>query len=71
MKDCNYVVIDENTLGYYFKHSPNTLGILSSNKNGFNPKCGYIFPIQSINIRKANKNDFENFRVELPPDFKE
>ena len=66
--DISYVVKDEHTLGYIFDAQPSTMGVLASNKNGHNWKNGTV-SIFGSHIRLAEVEDFEIFKVALPPDF--
>lgn len=63
-----YVVKDENTLGYLLKPDDPTMGVLASNKNGHHPNGGPV-SIFGSNVRPATKEDFKLFRVTVPPNF--
>ena len=63
-----YVVYQENELGYLFKTTSGKLmmGILSSNLNGRNPITStpvYIMESEVILLRAATVLDFNSFRV--------
>jgi hypothetical protein len=67
--DVRYVVKDGHTLGYIFDAQPELMGVLSSNKDGHHHNGGPV-SIFGSNITPATVEDFETFRVALPPDFK-
>lgn len=67
--DVRYVVKDRHTLGYIFDAQPDLMGVLSSNKDGHHYINGPV-SIFGSNIKPATVDDFETFRVMLPPDFK-
>lgn len=64
-----YVVKDENTLGYLQAGSP-SMGVLRGSvlKGGHDWMNGPL-SIEGASIRPATKEDFEAYRVALPPDF--
>ena len=66
--DVKYVVKDESTLGYIHDAQPNYMGVLASNKNGHHPHGGPVVVLGS-DIRPATANDFEFYRVVVPPNF--
>jgi hypothetical protein len=61
-----YVVKDENTLGYLLNPGDPFMGVLASNKHGHHPNGG---PVNAINYRPPTIKDFELFRVAIPADF--
>lgn len=64
-----YVVKDEHTLGYLQENSA-LMGVLHGSvlKGGHDWRNGAVSTFGS-KIRPATKEDFEAFRVTLPPDF--
>ena len=66
-----YIVLNENTLGYEIEwNAPKSIGILGSKIDGKNPLNGWTcYAPESDKVRPATKEDFEYFRVALPPDF--
>ena len=73
-----YVVLDENTLGYVVKgNSPGMeqVGILRSlYRKGANiesQKNTWVFRSQCKTIRPATVDDFNEYRVTVPPDFQQ
>lgn len=66
--DVRYVVKDGHTLGYIFDAQPGLMGVLSSTKGGHHPNGGPV-SISFSEIRPATVEDFETFRVKVPPDF--
>jgi hypothetical protein len=57
-----YVVLNENTLGY-FNDGCSFMGVLAGKKGGHDPKNGPI-AIDGIDaIRAATRSDFDTFRV--------
>lgn len=67
--DVRYVVKDGHTLGYIFDAQPGLMGVLSSTKGGHHPNGGPV-SIFGADIRPTTIEDFETFRVVVPPDFK-
>ena len=65
-----YLVKDEHTLGYYISDS--AMGVLSGSValGGHDWKNGSV-AISADCVRPATADDFDRFRVTLPPDFKE
>ena len=63
----DYVVKDENTLGYLYKGPCGTLmiGVLAGSvlRGGANPVDGPVFVSSMGDIRLATEEDFSNFRV--------
>ena len=72
-----YVVYKENTLGYVFKNNHGTFlfGVLHGSvlKGGFDGLSGphFLLPSELQYLRTATLADFDEYRVCLPPDFKE
>lgn len=68
-----YAVYMENTLGYLFSDSDgrNMLGILHASilkGSTFNWLSGPI-QVNMNQVRKATEEDFNSYRVSIPPDF--
>ncbi len=65
-----YVVKEEHTLGYLIEGQPGMMGVLAGSvlKGGHDWKNGPV-PYFPEELRPARKEDFEIFRVVLPPDF--
>lgn len=66
-----YIVKDENTLGYINDEHPNLMGVLfgSRLKGGHDWLNGPVLITSDTQVRPATKEDFETFRVVMPPDF--
>ena len=56
----NFVVIDENVLGYVQPESPNVVGMLSSSHCINGP---IAMPMNLDRVRPARRKDFDKFRV--------
>jgi hypothetical protein len=68
-----YVVLNENALGYINDVQPQVVGILASSvfMGGPNPIDGPVAIVPTCDVvRAATADDFEGFRVMLPPDFR-
>ena len=67
-----YVVKDEHTLGYMIEQMPGFMAVLHGSvlKGGHDWKNGAVHTFGSV-IRPATEEDFKEYRVHLPPDFKE
>lgn len=66
-----YLVVNENTL-CYAQEGTVMLGVLTGSvlRGGRDWKNGAIFVAPSDKVRPATEEDFESYRVCLPPDFK-
>jgi len=62
-----YIVKNENVLGY--KITDDFMGILRDFSYSSLGNPANTIAIMNGDIRRATKNDFENFRVMVPPDF--
>lgn len=60
-----YIVLEENTLGYVDLRRPNTFHILAGSviKGGRSWLSGFLSLTPSFNIRQAHLTDFEKYRV--------
>ena len=65
-----YFVSNENTLCYQ-QPGMAMLGVLASNIDGRNPINGPFYASPLDQIRPATREDFDRFRVTLPPDFQQ
>ena len=65
-----YFVSNENTLCYQ-QPGMTMLGVLASNIDGRNPINGPFYASPLDQIRPATREDFDRFRVTLPPDFQQ
>ena len=69
----NYVVLNEHTLGYLIPEIPNTIGILHTSMlrgSPYNNLDGWTNFNPDVDvIRASTTEDFEQYRVQLPPDF--
>ncbi len=67
-----YIVKDENTLGYLINETPGFMAVLqgSVHQGGHDWRNGPV-SILGAQIRPATQEDFNAFRVSLPPDFKD
>lgn len=65
-----YFVSNENTLCYQ-QPGMAMLGVLASNIDGRNPINGPFYASPLDQIRPATREDFDRFRVALPPDFQQ
>lgn len=68
----DYVVKNNNTLGYLIDECPNIMGVLAGSVilGGHDWKNGPVSTFGS-DIRRATAEDFSFFRVVIPPDFQE
>ena len=67
-----YFVKDENTLGIIYEHSPRLLQVLhgSTIKGGHDWKNGPVSISEDRReVRPATREDFEAYRIAIPPDF--
>ena len=66
-----YVVLNDNALGYINDVQPGVVGILASSvlRGGPNPIDGPVYPSILDVVRPAVASDFDVYRVMLPPDF--
>lgn len=67
-----YVVENENTLGYINDDFPSWMGVLAGSvrKGGRDWKNGAAYIIPGITqLRQATRADFAEYRVVVPPDF--
>lgn len=65
-----YFVSNENTLCYQ-QPGMTMYGVLASNVDGRNPINGPFYASPLDQIRPATREDFDRFRVTLPPDFQQ
>jgi hypothetical protein len=74
MSETQYIVIRDHTLGYIKEGMmENFAGVLAGKPQlgGCDPKNGMTVIGHGIEYRPATKEDFDFFRVCLPPNFKE
>jgi len=66
-----YVIIDENTLGYVA--TPSMFGVLHGSvlRGGHNWRNGPVFAQQTKSVRPATAKDFDDYLVEIPNDFRQ
>jgi len=66
-----YVVVNENTLGYIYAEQEEYIGVLRASVLRGAPFRGKDDLISSFgqNIRPATKEDFNLYRVKVPPNF--
>lgn len=64
MSNVEYVVMNENTLGYIDAMQPESMGVLQGSVllGGCDPRNGPV-SIAGNTIRMATKADFDNYRV--------
>ena len=69
-----YVVLKEHTLGYLIPEWPNAIGILHASilrGSPYNDLDGWIYFNPNVDaIRAATPEDFKEYRVQLPSDFR-
>lgn len=65
-----YFVYEESTLGYVRPDMPNRFTPLAGERDH---QCGgfHLLEAEMADLRPATASDFENYRVQLPSDFKE
>lgn len=68
--NAKYLVCNDNTLVYQ-QFSSTMLGVLAASIDGHDWKNGPISPGPSGVLRPATVEDFERFRVKVPPDYKQ
>lgn len=63
-----YIVLNENTLGYITDLQPTLMGVLAGKPQhgGHDPKNGPVPIGPTDDVRAANIADFDHFRVEVP-----
>lgn len=71
-----YYVLNDHTLGYVQEGDKSItvcgyimFNILHGDKDGLDWRYGYSLVAPSDKLVRATKEDFEKFRVTLPPDF--
>lgn len=67
-----YVVLNDNALGYINDVQPGVVGILAGKVSlgGPSPIDGPVYAAPGNKVRPATTNDFDYFRVAVPPDFR-